>query len=124
MENGKVDKIRDVFIALFASIPYTTAKDPFEHDFQTVLFITFTLLGRFVKCESHTYLGRIDCVLETENFVYIFEFKRDESADNALQQIEDMHYAEPYIADRRKLYRIGVCFDSDKRQISDWKVVS
>ena len=51
-----------------------------------------------------------------------FEFKRDESADAALKQIEDMHYADPYAADSRKLYKIGVNFSSETRQMTEWKV--
>ena len=121
-EEGHVEGIRKVFTALFAGIPYTTKADPFEHDFQSVFYITFTLLGQYVECEQHTYRGRIDCVLKTNRFIYIFEFKRDESADAALKQIEDMHYAEPYAADSRKLFKIGVNFSSETRQMTEWKV--
>ena len=79
-------------------------------------------MGQYVKCESHTSMGRIDCVIETKQYVYIFEFKRDESADEALKQIEDMHYADPYKADDKKLYKIGVSFDSKTRRMMDWKI--
>ena len=82
----------------------------------------FTLLGKYTHCEMHTFTGRIDCVLETQNYVYLFEFKRDDPAEAALQQIEDMDYALPYAADPRTLYRIGVSFDSESRQLTEWKV--
>ena len=121
-ELGELDSIRDVFRALFASIPYTTEKDPFEHDFQTVIFITMTLLGQYAKCELHTSTGRIDCALETRKYIYIFEFKRDDSTENALNQIEEKHYADPYVADARKLYKIGVSFSSATRQMEGWEV--
>ncbi len=122
VENGDTEAIMNVFKALFASIVYTANDTPFEHYFQTVFHITFTLLGQYVECEQHTYTGRIDCILRTKQFIYIFEFKRDESADAALKQIEDMHYAEPYAADSRKLYKIGVNFSSETRQMTEWKV--
>jgi hypothetical protein len=70
----------------------------------------------------HTYTGRVDCILETDNYVYIFEFKRDKSADEALAQIEDMNYALPYVADKRTLYKVGVNFDSETRMLTEWKV--
>ena len=54
--------------------------------------------------------------------MYIFEFKLDGTADEALQQIEDKGYARPYEADERKLYRIGVSFSSETGTVSDWKV--
>ena len=122
VENGEVEKIMDVFTALFASIPYTTNDAPFEHYFQTVIYITLTLLDQYVQCEMHTFKGRVDCVLETDDYVYIFEFKRDGSADEALKQIEEQQYAEPYAADTRKLFKIGVNFDSDTRMLEEWKV--
>lgn len=96
-------------------------EDPFEHDFQSVIYITLTLLGQYVHCEQHTVTGRIDCTLEAYRFVYVFEFKRDDSADNALKQINDMNYAAPYAADKRTVFKIGVNFDSETRQLQGWK---
>ena len=102
--------------------PYLQNWDaPFEHYFQTVIYLVFTLLGRYALCEMHTFTGRIDCKVETERFVYLFEFKRDKSAEEALQQIEDKSYALPFVADSRKVFKIGVAFDSEKRMLSDWK---
>lgn len=121
-EVGDLESIRNAFKALFAGIPYPTNEDPFEHDFQSVFYITLTLLGQYVHLEQHTNIGRIDCSVETDSYVYIFEFKRDDSADNALKQINDMHYAEPYAADKRKLYKVGVSFASKTRQMEEWKV--
>jgi hypothetical protein len=43
-------------------------------------------------------------VVETQNYIYIFEFKRDGSAEEALKQIEEMGYAREYAADGRKIY--------------------
>lgn len=121
-ENGNLDGIRNILTALFARITYTTENDPFEHYFQSVIYLVFTLLGKYALCEMHTFTGRIDCKVETERFIYLFEFKRDDSADNALKQIADNSYALPFAADRRKLYKIGVSFDSEKRVLADWKV--
>lgn len=123
VENGDLEGIRKVFVALFAGIPYTTTEAPFEHYFQTVIYITLTLLGQYVTCELHTAMGRIDCVLETDKYVYIFEFKRDEAVDRALSQIEGKHYADLFAADTRKVYKVGVSFNSESRQIDDWKVM-
>ena len=109
---------------MFASIPYTTENNPFEHYFQTVIYLVFTLLGKLTKCEVHSSQGRADCILESEDYVYIFEFKLDKSAKEALEQIEEKGYALPYAADERKVIRIGVSFDSKIRNISDWKVLT
>ena len=94
-----------------------------ERDFQNVIFLTFLLLGQFVQVEQHTAKGRADCIVETDGYVYIFEFKRDGSADEALSQIEAQGYAAPYSADSRTLVRIGAVFSSEQKNISEWKVV-
>ena len=117
-----MDQVRDVLTALFANIAYTQEADPFGHYFQSVIYIVFTLLGKYTVCEMHTYSGRIDCRVQTNNYIYLFEFKRDDSADAALAQINSKDYALPFIADSRKLYKIGVSFDSSTRKLVGWKV--
>ena len=122
LEAGDTDRVREILTALFASIPYTADDAPFEHYFQSVLYIVFTLLGQNTHCEVHSSRGRADCVLETDRFVYIFEFKVDKSAREALAQIEAKGYAAPYGADERQLLKIGVSFDSESRSLTDWLV--
>ncbi len=122
VENGEVDKIRDVLTALFAGITYTLEEDPFEHYFQAVIYLVFTLLGKYVLCEMHTYTGRIDCKVETSDYIYLFEFKRDDTAEAALKQIDDKDYDLPFKADSRKIFKIGVAFDSESRKLFGWKV--
>ncbi|MBQ9257739.1 MAG: PD-(D/E)XK nuclease domain-containing protein [Acidaminococcaceae bacterium] len=122
VEKGDLEQVRETLAALFASIPYTQTKAPFEHYFQTVIYLVFTLLGQMVHCEAHSARGRADCVVETKDYVYIFEFKVDASADEALAQIEEKKYAAPYAADKRKLFKIGVNFDSATRSLTEWKV--
>lgn len=122
IENGELDKVKDVLTALFANITYTLETDPFEHYFQTVIYLVFTLLGKFAQCEMHTYTGRIDLRVQTQEYIYLFEFKRDDTAKAALAQIDTKDYALPFVADDRKLYKIGVSFDSSKRILDGWEV--
>ena len=119
---GDTEGMRDILTALFASIPYTTSDAPFEHYFQSVLYMVFTLLGQFVQCEVHSSRGRADCIVETDDFVYIFEFKMDKTAREALQQIEDKGYAAPFASDSRQVFKIGVSFDSGQRNLAEWLV--
>ena len=120
VENGNLEGIKNVLTALFASITYTNEADPFEHYFQTVIYLVFTLLGKFTICEMHTFNGRIDCKVETRNYIYLFEFKRDDTAEAALTQINSKDYALPFKADSRRLFKIGVSFDSSARRLADW----
>ena len=122
LESGDTESAREILTALFAGIPYTTDDAPFEHYFQSVLYIVFTLLGQYAQCEVHSSRGRADCILETDRFVYIFEFKVDQSAEIALAQIEERGYALPYEADKRQIFKIGVSFDSKERSLAQWVV--
>lgn len=122
VESGKLEEIRAFFTALFESIPYPPAGKSFEHDFQTVIYLVFSLLGKFVLCESHSSRGRADCVLKTDKYIYLFEFKLDDTAENALKQIEEKGYALSYAADPRQLFKIGIGFSSSSRTLTDWKL--
>ena len=93
-----------------------------EQNFQNVIFMALTLLGKYVHTEVHSAKGRADCILETDDYVYIFEFKRDIPASQALEQIKSQGYATPYAADKRKLFKIGVNFSSAERNITEWVV--
>jgi len=123
IEKGKTDSLRDRFTALFARLPYPDDEKIVEQNFQNVVYIVFMLLGQYTQTEVHSAKGRADCIVETDDYVYLFEFKRDSTADEAIKQIEEMGYAKPYAADDRKLIKIGVNFDSKERNIDGWKVI-
>ena len=122
LENGDTDSLRDRFTAIYARLPYGSG-DYLERDFQNVIYIVFMLMGQFVQAEVHSAKGRADVVVETKDRVYLFEFKRDKSAKEALAQIEEMGYADRYAADPRTVIKIGANFDSDKRALTGWETV-
>ena len=123
IERGATDSLRDRFTALFARLPYPNDEKIVEQNFQNVVYIVFMLLGQYTVTELHSAKGRADCIVETDDYVYIFEFKRDSTADEAIKQIDDMGYAKPYAVDNRKLIKIGANFDSKERNLDGWKVV-
>ena len=122
IKRGDTEEMKDILMSLLATLPYSSGKTPFEQYFEIAVYLIFTLLGKITKSEVHSAKGRADCIVETQDFVYLFEFKLDKSADEALAQIEEKQYALPYAADARKLYKIGVNFDSKERNITEWKV--
>lgn len=121
---GRIDDVLTRFKSLFARLPYSTRTDDtvIEQNFQNVIYIVFMLLGQFVGVEEHYSQGRADCVVQTKDFVYLFEFKRDKSADEALAQIEEKNYAAPFAADSRKVLKVGVSFSSEEKNIVEWRV--
>lgn len=109
--------------SFFADTPYELVRD-LELHYQNVLFIVFKLVGFYVKAEYHTSEGRIDLVLQTDQFIYIMEFKLEGTAEEALQQINEKHYAKPFETDGRKIFKIGVNFSLKTRNIEKWIVES
>lgn len=107
--------------SFFADTPYELIRD-LELHYQNVLFIVFKLIGFYVKAEYHTSQGRIDLVLQTDHFIYVMEFKLEGTAEEALQQINDKHYAQAFATDARKRFKIGVNFSKETRNIEKWIV--
>ena len=86
--------------------------------FQNVMLIIFKLLGQDARAEYATSDGRIDLVVGTPRFIYLFEFKLDKSAEAALAQIEGKGYAAPFALDRRAVVKLGVNFSLKTRNIA------
>ena len=93
-----------------------------ERDFQTVFYLIFNLMGAFILVEEDSAIGRADAVVHTSDAVYVFELKYDGSAEEAIRQIDDKGYLIPYSADGKRLYKIGVNYDSQQRTIGEWIV--
>ena len=108
--------------AFFAGIPYEL-NDKTERHYQAVFYLVFRLLGQYIDVEERSAKGRADAVVKTKDHIYVFEFKLDGSADEALKQIDEKGYLLPYSADQRQLMKIGVSFDSAERNIGEWKMV-
>ncbi len=128
LKQCRLDDLRDTLTGFFASIPYDANYQErvwsYESHYHYTMYLIFTLLSCYTTLtEKANSRGRADMIVETNDYVYIFEFKLDGTADEALKQIDDKGYAEPYAADSRKLFRIGVCFSSEKKNITEWKVI-
>ncbi len=122
LESGDLDSFFKSLQALFASIPYPEGKAPqYEGEWSRQLFLILSLMGAYISCEVHMATGRADCVVKTLAYIYVFEFKLDAPIEDAMNQIDDKGYAIPYTADSRKLYKVGVVFSTEKRNVTDWK---
>ena len=128
LDECRLDDLRDALTGFFASIPYNANYQQrawsYESHYHYTLYLIFRLLSCYTTLtEKENSRGRADIIVETNDYVYIFEFKLDGSAAEALKQIETKGYAEPYAADSRKLFRIGVGFSSEKKNIAEWAVI-
>lgn len=121
VRNGDAEGFMRRLEALFADGDYQIVGNA-EVYFQNTLYVFFKLLGFYVDVERHTADGRMDILMQTKDYIYILELKVDKTAAIALQQIEDKGYAAPFATDPRKVFKIGINFNSATHKIDDWAV--
>jgi len=121
-----LEQVRRLFTDFLAETPYSMRPKKDQKDRELCFHYTFYLLMRLISCytvytEKQLSEGRADCIVETPQYVYIFEFKLDGTADEALSQVRDRGYAKAYEADSRPIYIIGASFSSKTGTIEEWK---
>ena len=126
LRDGDLEQVRKLFTSFLAETPYSMRPKKDQKDRELYFHYTFYLLMRLISCytvytEKQLSEGRADCIVETPKYVYIFEFKLDGTAAEALQQILDRGYARSYENDPRRLYKIGASFSSKTGTIEEWK---
>lgn len=123
LTHGDADTFMKRLRALMASIPYLEGIVPYsEREWRNQVFLIFKLLGQRTHAEVHTSNGRVDCVVDNDKYVYVFEFKQDKPVEDAIFQIEDKNDSLAYEADGRKVFKIGSTFLMDKRTFMEWKI--
>ena len=121
IRRGNPDGFMERLQSLFADSDYKiTGK--MEKYFQNSMYLIFKMMGFFTEVERTTSRGRMDIVMKTRDYIYVMELKLDGTADEALRQIEDKGYAEPFKTDGRQIYKIGVSFSSETRGIEEWRI--
>ena len=116
---GRVEDFLEKMKVFFAGIPYDIIKDT-ENYYQTILFLICRLVGFYSQAEYRTSRGRMDMVIKTKDYIYVFEFKFDKSAKEALEQIDSKDYPLAFQQDERKLYKVGVNFSSQTKNIDEY----
>jgi hypothetical protein len=93
-----------------------------EETYQAVFCAILYFIGVGVTPEVRTNDGRIDAVMETPDHVYIMEFKRNASADEALAQIKEKKYFERFLESGKRITLVGVNFNSEIKNIDEFKI--
>lgn len=92
-----------------------------EAFYKLLIYMAFSMLNSIVDTEVKSVLGRADVVIQTNADIFVLELKVDDTAENALQQIDSKGYTIPYEADGRKLTKCGICISSSARNITHWR---
>ena len=110
--------IYDSLFALYAKIPPTwRVKDEAEAKRYFLLFMR--MAGANPQPERASLRGYADAIIETKEFVWVFEFKFNKSAKAAVRQIREKGYADAYKGDRRPVTLVGINFRAAKRNIDE-----
>lgn len=121
LQAGDVSAFLTRLQSFFADFPYELNENKERH-YQVVFYLVFKLMGQFTEAEVRSARGRADAVVKTPDQIYVFEFKLNGTAEQALQQIDDRGYLIPYLADGREIVKVGVEFSAETRNISRWLV--
>lgn len=126
LSDGNMDELFRVLKSYLSGIPYIEANGELtrkESFYETILYVIFSMMNRYVQTQVKTAQGRVDIVIESADTIYVIELKIDASAKKAMEQIDSKDYMLPYSAYGKSLVKCGVNFSSQTRTIEDWIVV-
>lgn len=110
-----------ILSGLMALMPYDLYLKQEKH-YQSLFYLIIKLAGINVSAEVHTQRGRVDAVLEAKDKIIIFEFKLNQTAQIAMDQIKQNGYYELFMDRKLPIYLVGINFDSERREMNDWLV--
>ena len=115
-----IEQMFTVLQTFFANVPYTIAVDK-EAYYQTIFFVIFKMLGFDTTAEVVTNHGRIDAVIELAERIYLFEFKLNGTAQDALNQIKKKQYFQKFWLAGKPIICVGANFNTETRMVDEWE---
>jgi hypothetical protein len=127
LEEKNLKRFFQILNSMFGTIPNEifpkdSKLDEKEAYYHTIFHLIFTLIGTSIHSEVSVSKGRIDSVVETDNNIFIFEFKVGRAPKKAIEQIELKNYYEAYSSSKKEIILVGVNFSIAKRNIKDWEI--
>ena len=117
----RMDEALQLLRTFLSTVPYCDNTD-YEGHYQQMLYVIFSLLGRYVDVEVRTPRGRVDMVMRTATKLYVVELKLDQSAEAAMEQIDLKNYPERFALCGLPIMKVAINFDSERHTIADWKI--
>ena len=123
INSGKMDEALQMLADFLETIPYCDNTN-YEGHYQQMLYIIFALLTDYnIIVEQHTAKGRIDITMETADTIYVMELKFNKSAQEALDQINDKHYAQAFALKNKEIVKVGLNFSvKDEVNTLEWVI--
>ena len=118
-----LDEMFRLLQAYLLTVPYCDNANSEGH-YQQLLYVIFSLFGRYVEVEVRTPTGRVDMVMKTGKAIYVMELKLNMSANAAIKQIDLKDYSSKFSLSGLPIVKVGINFDPERRTIGDWSVVN
>ena len=121
LQRDDFDQVMFLLKKFLGTIPSTNNTN-YEGHYQSILFVIFSLMSKYVNVEVHTPQGRVDIVLESPNKLYVIEIKLDKGNKKAAEQIDLKQYDERFALSGKPIVNVGVNFSSKTRNITAWMI--
>ena len=129
LNQGDVDLAMREMQAYMAGIPYVEGfkqklaeAAAAEGFYEYTMYLIFSMLNFYVRTQVKCAGGRVDMVVWMPDTTYVFELKKDETAQKALEQIDSKGYAIPYRTDDHRVVKVGVKFNANTRIPEEWVI--
>ena len=122
--DGEAERFMEVLQTFLEGNPYgNTEMARRESYFKNNIYIIFRALGFLPRAEEQTCSARMDVMLMTRRFIYIFELKTDGNISKAMDQIDDKGYARPYAHSNKTIIRIAANYSTKRNNIDGWEII-
>jgi hypothetical protein len=117
------DLLKESINLAFSHIPYSLWQKENEQYYHALVHLLFSLLGVYIFSEVQSQHGRSDALVIYEDEIYCLEFKLNQSATEAFNQIENKGYLDRFKDSGKTINQIGINFSSEKKAVDDiiWK---
>jgi len=116
-----IPKLIENLKVYYANVNYELVANN-EKSYHLIFDLIFKNLAFKLATEVRTNKGRIDAVIETEKYIYIFEFKYNQTAEIAIRQIKEKEYYQKYLLGNKEIVLVGINFNGEKKQIDEFLI--
>ena len=120
--NGNVETFMESMKVYMQGVKFDLITKMSEYYFEFAFANVLNMLNINCEVEVHSALGSVDAVVKIANNVYIIEMKVDKPIEEAMKQIEKKKYYVPYSEQGNKVFKLGVIFGTEQRNVVDWRV--
>ena len=129
LKKNDIDLALEEMKAYLAGVPYVEGfkkklADPARAEgfYEYTFYLIFSMLNVYTRTQVKSAKGRADIVVWMPDAIYVMELKVNGTAEDALRQIDEKGYAEPFATDGRRVVKIGIKFSPETMSVDEWKI--